>query len=412
MGWTGGQYSLYRVLLAMLAGGTLATAADALLRSAADTGAAGGAASLRAGLLVLAFVLAGSSVALIAIGHRDRLAAGLLAPFLLFAELLARSATTPEETAASAWRDALAGRTALLPALLLALHARVPGAPFGSLDARGRIDPRGDWARPAVQTRIGWALLAGVFAARLLLAPAPLASSLAPPLALAARAATALALAFALLGLVLPARRPALWGALALLVLGRFAAEGAPLADAGLFGLLLLACEPCDWPGRTLARDATVGTSVPDASGGRDERGVARLFYDGDCGFCQRSVRLILAEEHATPPGLRLRFAPLAGPTFEACLARHPGQGSTALPDSIVLEREDGRLLVRSAAVLEIASRLGGLWRLLALGAGLLPEPLLDVAYDGVARIRTRLFTKPKDTCPILPPDLRERFDP
>lgn len=425
MGWTGGQYSLYRVALAILAGTTLASAAGALLRSGAAASPLAGSQALRAALLALAFLLAFGGVGLIAVGHRDRLAAGLLAPFLLFAELLVRSASP---ASASSWSDALAGRTALLPALLLALHARVPAAPFGSLDARGRIDPRGDWARPAVQTGIGWALLAVVFAARLVLAR----PALAPP----AFTATTFELALALLGLLVRGRRPALWAALALFVIAHATAAGAPLAEAGLFCLLLLACEPTGWPGRSLVRevrDETDGREEPDA---RDERTVrderdasddrrprdghderaerpgARLFYDGDCGFCHRSVRFILAEELATPARLRLRFAPLAGPTYQACLARQVELDPGSLPDSIVLEREDGRLLVRSAAALEVASRLGGFWRLLALAAGLLPARLLDAAYDGIARIRKSLFAAPEDACPILPPDLRARFDP
>ena len=34
-----------------------------------------------------------------------------------------------------------------------------------------------------------------------------------------------------------------------------------------------------------------------------------------------------------------------------------------------------------------------------------------DIAYDFVASIRYRLFARPKEACPMLPPDLRSRFD-
>jgi predicted DCC family thiol-disulfide oxidoreductase YuxK len=31
--------------------------------------------------------------------------------------------------------------------------------------------------------------------------------------------------------------------------------------------------------------------------------------------------------------------------------------------------------------------------------------------YDWVARIRYRLFARPADVCPVMPPELRRRFD-
>ena len=39
-----------------------------------------------------------------------------------------------------------------------------------------------------------------------------------------------------------------------------------------------------------------------------------------------------------------------------------------------------------------------------------LPTSLLNRAYDIVAAIRHRLFRRPREACPILPPDLRDRF--
>ncbi|MFO0691616.1 MAG: DCC1-like thiol-disulfide oxidoreductase family protein [Myxococcota bacterium] len=194
--------------------------------------------------------------------------------------------------------------------------------------------------------------------------------------------------------------------------------NGGGFATSGLDRALLLivACDPAWWRGRRLAPGR-----APEGGPGRETASAAarasagpspaRLFYDGDCGFCHRSVRFILAEELATPTDLRLRFAPLGSEPFRACLARHPELDAGSLPDSIVLELEDGVVLTRSAAALEIASRLGGFWRGLALAGRLVPTVLLDAGYDGIARIRKRLFAQPKDACPILPPDLRARFD-
>jgi predicted DCC family thiol-disulfide oxidoreductase YuxK len=79
--------------------------------------------------------------------------------------------------------------------------------------------------------------------------------------------------------------------------------------------------------------------------------------------------------------------------------------------DSLVLSLPDGSLLVRAAAVLEIGKILGGVWRAVAVAASVIPLRLLDAGYDGIARIRHRIFATPPDACPILSTQLRDRFD-
>jgi predicted DCC family thiol-disulfide oxidoreductase YuxK len=105
---------------------------------------------------------------------------------------------------------------------------------------------------------------------------------------------------------------------------------------------------------------------------------------------------------------MAFRFAPLASATFEQHV---PPAARSGLPDSIVVQTADGRLLVRSAAVLHILARLGGVWRVLAACARVVPRPLRDAAYDAVARVRKRLFAAPPEACPLVPPGLRGRFD-
>lgn len=125
------------------------------------------------------------------------------------------------------------------------------------------------------------------------------------------------------------------------------------------------------------------------------------LFYDGSCGFCHRWVLFLL---HHDQDGSRFRFAPLGGQAWQAAGITGP------VPDSLVLKTADGRILFRSAAVLEMGERLGGRWKMLARIAGLLPRWLLDLAYDGIARIRKHIFARPPGVCPILPAELRARF--
>lgn len=127
------------------------------------------------------------------------------------------------------------------------------------------------------------------------------------------------------------------------------------------------------------------------------------VFYDGHCGLCHRTVRWILA---ADADGSRFRFAPLDSETFRKAV---PQAGS--LPDSFVVRTEDGRILTRSAAFIEVTNRLGGAWRVLGWFLGLVPATARDRVYDAVARARHKWFAPPVDACPVIPAQLRSRFD-
>lgn len=130
------------------------------------------------------------------------------------------------------------------------------------------------------------------------------------------------------------------------------------------------------------------------------------LFYDGHCGLCHGAVKFVVKRDRA---GRAFRFAPLQGPTFEA---RVPAERRAALPDSIVVLTNEGVLVARSDAVLHILGRLGGGWKILAGAGRVIPRVLRDAAYDFIARVRYGIFGTRDDFCPILPPDLRARFDP
>ena len=129
------------------------------------------------------------------------------------------------------------------------------------------------------------------------------------------------------------------------------------------------------------------------------------LFYDGHCGLCHRAVKFVLKHDRS---GNAFRFAPLQGATFQS---RVPAADRAGLPDSVVVLTEDGSLLVRSNAFLHILRRLGGGWSVLAALVAIVPRPLRDVVYNFIARIRYRVFGKRDDLCPIVPADLRARFD-
>jgi len=102
------------------------------------------------------------------------------------------------------------------------------------------------------------------------------------------------------------------------------------------------------------------------------------------------------------------RFAPLQGETFQRLVN---AEQRKTLPDSVVVMAADGRLLVRSEAFLHILRRLGGVWKVLAVSLGVLPKGLRDFVYDFVARVRFRVFGRREDLCPVMPAELRARFD-
>jgi predicted DCC family thiol-disulfide oxidoreductase YuxK len=41
-----------------------------------------------------------------------------------------------------------------------------------------------------------------------------------------------------------------------------------------------------------------------------------------------------------------------------------------------------------------------------------IPRPVRDAAYDLIARFRYRIFGTRDEMCPIVPAELRTRFDP
>ena len=129
------------------------------------------------------------------------------------------------------------------------------------------------------------------------------------------------------------------------------------------------------------------------------------VFYDGACGLCHRTVRFAIA---CDGDGSRFRFAALGGEAFRRLV---PEALRAGLPDSIVVLTPGGALLARSAAVIHILERIGGPWRLTGRLLALVPQGIRDLGYDGIARVRHRLFRRPTDACPVTPPELRARFE-
>lgn len=137
-----------------------------------------------------------------------------------------------------------------------------------------------------------------------------------------------------------------------------------------------------------------------------DAHGPEMLFYDGQCGVCHWAVDFVARRDE---DGTAFRFAPLHGPTF---VARVPSDVAAELPDSMVVLTREGRVLPRSTALVHVLQRLGRPWPWIGRILAWVPRPLRDFGYDRFARIRHRLAPRPEGTCPIVPAELRHRFDP
>jgi predicted DCC family thiol-disulfide oxidoreductase YuxK len=128
------------------------------------------------------------------------------------------------------------------------------------------------------------------------------------------------------------------------------------------------------------------------------------LFYDGECGFCDRTVRFVLARDKKED----FRFAPLQSDAAKNMLSPL-GADPRNLDTLYVLAPgpHGPELLSRARAAFYIATRVGLgalIWPLRAL-----PWRLLDVGYDLFAKYRYQLFGR-RDACAIPTADERRRF--
>jgi len=114
------------------------------------------------------------------------------------------------------------------------------------------------------------------------------------------------------------------------------------------------------------------------------------LFFDGECGLCNRIVSLLLRLDRRAV----LRFAPLQGPTAQAYLRAH------GLPtedfDSLVFvpdwaRRERPEFLLRTDGALAAARSVGGLGLALAW-TRVIPVRWRDAGYKLVARYRYQIW--------------------
>ncbi|MEW4568792.1 DCC1-like thiol-disulfide oxidoreductase family protein [Tautonia sp. JC769] len=126
------------------------------------------------------------------------------------------------------------------------------------------------------------------------------------------------------------------------------------------------------------------------------------VFYDGECGLCNRFVQFVLDQDAEG----RVFLAPLQGETFRE---RCPEFGRPDL--STVLLLDGGRLYDRSGAAFRVLRRLRWPWPLLGRLGLVIPRPVRDWGYDRVAARRYRWFG-PAEACRLPTASERARLLP
>ena len=132
------------------------------------------------------------------------------------------------------------------------------------------------------------------------------------------------------------------------------------------------------------------------------------VLYDGECGFCNLSIRWLLRRDRQD----RLRFTPSTSPSVQELLSRHGFQfpGEEQGPGTILVFRNLGtpveELLVRSNAFLACLRVLPQPWPAFAIGLRVFPRPFREICYRFIARHRYRIWGR-YASCPV--PTAQER---
>jgi predicted DCC family thiol-disulfide oxidoreductase YuxK len=292
---------------------------------------------------------------------------------------------------------------------MLLAHLFIPKAPYGSLEARGRAEPSGNWSMPKEVFLAAWIILSVSYSYSgytKLLSPSwvagdnisyvlnnPLARDYflrdfflwLPPICLKILTWTVLyvELIFAPLALI-KILRPLLWLAMLIIQFGFAFLLNFPDLTAAMILFHIFTFNPAWIKSRKSIRSEI-------------------LYYDGYCGLCHRVIRFLLAEDKEKI----FKFSPLQGEYFQKIF---PKDQRDNLPDSIVLITTDQRMLTRSTAVIYLLMHLGGMWVVMGVMLWMIPKYIRDAGYNVVGSIRYNLFKKTEETCPFISAELRDRF--
>jgi predicted DCC family thiol-disulfide oxidoreductase YuxK len=127
------------------------------------------------------------------------------------------------------------------------------------------------------------------------------------------------------------------------------------------------------------------------------------LFFDGECGFCNRSVRQV----HRLDAKGAVDFAPLQGKLSAKLGLR--GFADRNGGSLVIIREPDGERFIKGDAWIVLGQTLGGVCKLFADIFSIFPKNARDWGYDLVAKHRYLLAGK-RDACGVPDEGLRKRM--
>ena len=120
------------------------------------------------------------------------------------------------------------------------------------------------------------------------------------------------------------------------------------------------------------------------------------IYYDSACGLCHNLVRIIINFDRT------------------ACFYFSPIQSLHVniiekFPDSIIL-MDGGKYFAEGRALIKILKLLDKPWCVFGYILNFFPMSIINFTYRLISRNRGNWFTKPKDKCPLVAKEKRERF--
>ena len=123
------------------------------------------------------------------------------------------------------------------------------------------------------------------------------------------------------------------------------------------------------------------------------------VFYDGDCGFCNRSVAWVMKRDQTQ----QIFFASIQSEFTSDFFTKNKFE----MPDlSTFYFYSNGKLYSKSTAGLKVIKHFSVFWRILSFGI-VIPRFMRDYVYDAIAKRRQRIF---KSYCFIPLEEQKKRF--
>jgi predicted DCC family thiol-disulfide oxidoreductase YuxK len=125
------------------------------------------------------------------------------------------------------------------------------------------------------------------------------------------------------------------------------------------------------------------------------------LLFDGECGFCNKTVQFFLAREKEPK---KMHFAPLQS---DVGIALRGYFEIDPKIDSLILIKEHSAY-IKSCAALRLAPYMQGAWPVMVIFV-VIPPFIRNVVYDFIARKRQKIFGR-VESCALLKNEDRSRF--